>query len=581
MRNGFVILISLALLSCSTTGERRTSALSTLPIGTCEAIEGFFKQDLERYQASVDEASKEYQEEQWRVETADPKASPEKMSKLFEVLQRKTYDRVILASTLALAEASKELSVESCPMKRNLLRAKKLLETAILTSDAVARKEKENQDKQDALQSKSNAYRITVPGEKEPISKALLSKKIGSTPVRADREKLFKEFGAGRAVKWIEWGFKDLVKARNEEGKLAGFENYYEYKFFRSGLDLKNYRERVREVKTKLAPKVRRVLSQMGRTEKISQVEAWDIRYLREKNSSGEINDLLKDLSENSVLDVAKRFWSALGIDVDSYHFTMDLYPRDGKNTHAFAMGVVPPHVNEKGEVLPEPKPDIRFLANLKKPVKWDDISTVIHELGHAIHYGEIRQPLAIFRGFGSVETEAIAMTVERMAESNEFFEKELPGFTGATLEKLKPILKKQEKVSRTEQAFVLLRQVFFSDFEYELYRNPDQDLGALWARLHKEYWGVGIDSKIADWDVDHFVMAPVYVENYAIGILMVEQLYASILKDFKTSYQSLALGNKLKKVYFAPGYEFDYLEYTQRFSGKPLTATAALKLID
>ena len=67
----------------------------------------------------------------------------------------------------------------------------------------------------------------------------------------------------------------------------------------------------------------------------------------------------------------------------------MDLYPRPGKNTHAFAMAIVLPHVDEKLQVLPEPKPDIRFLANLKQPVKWEDVSTVIHELGHAVHAAE------------------------------------------------------------------------------------------------------------------------------------------------------------------------------------------------
>ena len=75
--------------------------------------------------------------------------------------------------------------------------------------------------------------------------------------------------------------------------------------------------------------------------------------------------------------------------------------------------------------------------------------------------------------------------------------------------------------------------------------------------------------------------MAPVYIENYAIGILMVEQLYESLTREFRTSYHSTALGEKLKKVYFSPGEEYDYLSLTQQFSGQPLTAAAALRLID
>ena len=53
------------------------------------------------------------------------------------------------------------------------------------------------------------------------------------------------------------------------------------------------------------------------------------------------------------------------------------------------------------------------------------------------------------------------------------------------------------------------------------------------------------------------------------------------MLEDFKTSYKSSKLGDKLKRVYFAPGQEYDYMELTKRFTGKPLTADAALKLLD
>lgn len=572
------ILLLSVFVSCSSSVRRDKNSLSQLPLNSCEAIQTAFKEDLTRYADSVELVSRDYQHEQWLVETADPKASNEKMSKLFQVLQEKMYDKAILEEVVSLSSATKEL--KDCPLKEKLTRAKNILETSILVDENVIKKEKENTDKKDQLVNKSNAFRMTIEGEPEPVSKALYTKKLGSTKDRAARERLFKAHNVARSKAWLDWGFKDLIKSRNEEARLAGFPTYYDYLFFRSQLDLKNYRSLVAEIKAKLAPKVRRVIKAWGKAEGISKVEGWDLRYLREKSSSGEINDFLKDLPENSVLDIAKQFYTALGINVDSYHFTMDLYPRPGKNTHAFAMGLIAPHVNENKEVLPEPKPDIRFLANLKKPVIWDDIGTVIHELGHAIHYGEIRQPLAIFRNFGSVETEAIAMTVERMADSSEFLEKSLPEFTKVPLGKLKPVLKKHVEAARIEQAFVLLRQSFFSDFEYEIYKNPEQDFATLWRKMHQEYWGVDVPEDYSDWDVEHYLMAPIYVQNYAIGIVMVEQFYESILKEFKTGYNSTKIGDKLKGLYFGPGMEYNYLDLTKQFTGAPLTATAALKLI-
>ncbi|NDD04992.1 MAG: hypothetical protein EB078_08805 [Proteobacteria bacterium] len=548
---------------------------------SCLAIKNFFKTELNEFQERIDKASADYQEEQWKVEANEGGASPEKMGTLFGVYQSVAYDKTVLQKTIDHWKQAEQIDGADCVWKKKLGRAKQVLETSILTQESVIKKEKENQEKQDALSNQSNGFRIQVPGEAEPISKALLSKRIGSTPDRTVREALFKQFNSSRANAWLKWGFKGLVKSRNDEARLAGFKNYYDYRFFRNQLDLKNYLDNVKEIKTKLAPKVRTLIKSMGRQFGISKVEAWDLRYLREKSASGEVNDLLKDFPETEVMKIAKDFYASLGIDVDSYGFKMDLFPRPGKNTHAFAMGVVAPHANEKGEVLASPRPDIRFLANLKKPVQWDDISTIIHELGHAIHFGEIRQPVAIFRGFGSVETEAIAMTLERMADSAEFLEDILPKYTSVPTDTLKPILNKQDRATRIEQAFVLLRQVMFSEFERAVYLNPDQDFYRLWAKIFKEYWGISIPPQHSDWDVDHFVMAPVYVQNYAIGILMVQQFYESIIKEFNTAYRSKAIGDKLKLKYFGPGMEFDYLDLTLHFTGKALSAQSALKLLE
>ena len=583
MNRKMLVMVAISLLTGCASGPvdlTKVSHLSTIPLNSCDEIKTILSQDFETYQSEVDGISRDYQMEQWRVETADPKASQENLSKLFSVLQEKSYNIEVLKRAQAVGLATKGLSLAQCPEKASFLRAQQILETSILIDPKVIQKEKENQEAQDGLMNQSNAFRMEIEGEKEPISKALYGKKLRSLESRKARYELYRQFNSNRAKKWTQWGFQNLVKSRNEEARLAGFKNYYEYRFFRNQLDYKNYREQVQEIKTKLAPKVRRVLNNLGRQFKIDKVEAWDMGYLREKSSSGEVNELLQTVSETAVLEMAKKFYSNLGIDVDSYHFLMDLYPRAGKNTHAFAMGVVPPHVDSQRKLLPKPKSDIRFLANLKKPVKWEDASTVIHELGHAIHFGEIRQPLAILRGFGSVETEAIAMTLERMADSAEFLQSVLPEFTGVTPEKLAPLLKKQVGVAQIDQAFVLLRQIFFSDFEHEVYVNPEQDFAVLWAKMHQAYWGVEIPVEHADWDVDHFVMAPIYVQNYALGILMVEQFYDSILKEFKTGFKNKKIGDKLKAKYFTPGLEFDYLTLTQQFTGKKLTAEVALRLI-
>jgi len=544
---------------------------------SCEEIKQFFQTELASFQEQIDQASKAYQIEQWKVEANEKGASPEKMGALFEAYQKTAYNQALLEKTKALSVKIQKHNRDSCVWTPRLFRVVQLLETGILTEASAIKKEKENQERQDALANKSNAFRIETP---EKLSRALLSKKIGSTEDRKERERLYKKFNSSRAQAWLDWGFRDLVKARNEEARLAGFKNFYEYRFFRNQLNLENYLSNVQKLKAKLVPQAKELLSKLAKQQGISHLEAWDLRFVREKAASGKINDLFKDFPEDRVMQVARDFYSSLGIDIDSYQFKTDLYPRPGKNTHAFAMGVVAPHVDEKGKLLKTPRPDIRFLANLKKPVQWGDISTIIHELGHAVHFGEIRQPVAIFRGFGSVETEAIAMTLERMSDSKDFLKKALPRFTPVKEKDLELLLDEQERASRMEQVFVLLRQVLFSEFEHSFYKDPDQDLAKSWAKLYQEYWGVKLDPATADWDIDHFVMAPVYVQNYAIGLLMVQQFHETLLKEFGVPCCDKKMGDWLRKNYFAPGLEFDYLSLTQKLSGKSLDASPALNLL-
>jgi oligoendopeptidase F len=120
-----------------------------------------------------------------------------------------------------------------------------------------------------------------------------------------------------------------------------------------------------------------------------------------------------------------------------------------------------------------------------------------------------------------------------------------------------------------------------FTEFERAIYQDPGVDYGKLWAKLSKEYWGFELDPQYADWDIDHFVMAPVYVQNYALGILIVEQIFDTLGNDYSSLSRKKLLGDKIREIWFHPGQEFDYRELTEKITGKKLTATSALKLIE
>jgi len=558
-----------------------TGEEASQPPLACKKVEDFFTHDLARYQQRVDDAGFSYQDEQWKVETAAKEASLKKLAFHYEVLQKAIYNQSMVDQVNRLHEQVEKLDLKDCVWAGRLKRVKQVFQATILTDAAIVAKERENQEWQDRLQKESNGFRVTLPDESEPLSMALFSKKLSSTGDRTTREKLYKEFGSRRAKKWIEIGFRDLIKSRNEEAQLAGFKDYYAYRFSRNQLDLNGYWEIVTELKQKLAPKAHQVLKELGSQHGVPKVEPWDFRYLREQSASGGLNPWFSQLPESAAMDVARKFYAELGFNVDEYGFRTDLTPRPGKNTHAFAMALIFPHTDNEGQLLREPAADIRFLANLKKPVKWEDISTIIHELGHAIHAGEVRQPVAIFRGFDSVPTESIAMVLERFANTAQFLGDTLTEFAKVPSRDSASALKRHAKSARLEQALTLLRQVMFSEFERSMYTDPDSDYAGTWAKLAKEYWNIDVAPEYADWDIEHFLMAPVYVENYALGILTVEQAYDLLGGEYSSLSSKRLLGDRIRDTWFHPGSEFDYLTLVEKLTQKKLSAQAALKLLD
>lgn len=215
------------------------------------------------------------------------------------------------------------------------------------------------------------------------------------------------------------------------------------------------------------------------------------------------------------VVALTRRFYHALGLDIDDVLARSDLYERAGKQQHAYCI-----HVDRKG--------DVRTLCNVRANHHW--MSTLLHEFGHAVYdkYLDSELPYLLRQPAHILMTEAVAMLMGRSASDTDWIDAYCPTPGGAAAMALP-----MRRYSAAESLIMSRWVPVMCHFERALYRDPTQNLNRLWWDLEERLQGVprpeGRDEP--DWAAKiHFSTAPVYYHNYLLGELIASQLRAAIL---------------------------------------------------
>jgi len=363
-----------------------------------------------------------------------------------------------------------------------------------------------------------------------------------------------------------------LVKLRNESARSAGFEDYYTMSLT---IGEQNEEELVR-VFAELDEMTREpFLAEKAALDrdlaKVYGVKVEDLRpwhyhdpYFQELPQVGELN-LDAYYAGADAVEIAKAFYAGIGMPVDDIIARSDLYERPGKNPHAFCTDI-----DRAG--------DIRILANMKNNGYW--METILHELGHATYDKYIDRDLPfLLRSYpASCLTEAAAEFFGRLSQDPAWMKAAL-GIGDEELARVAPAIERSLRLKQL--IFARWSQVMFH-FERQLYRDPDQDLNALWWDLVERYQFVkrpeGRD--MPDWATKiHMVMSPVYYHNYMLGELVASQVHhyvhAGLLKDQAVAgvYGSAAVGEWFREIYYKPGNVAPWNEHVAYATGEPLTA--------
>ncbi|MCX6748903.1 MAG: M3 family metallopeptidase [Candidatus Pacearchaeota archaeon] len=420
-------------------------------------------------------------------------------------------------------------------------------------------------EKSTAIEQKFNTFRARVNGKEVSDNeiKEILKKETDSEKLQGAWEASKKQ-GELVASELIE-----LINLRNKLAKSLGFANYYELSLEANEQNKQEIFELFEELYKLTKKSFNKIKSEIDsflkKRYKTVDLKPWHYQnlFFQEAPEIYEIN--LDKLYESDILQKAEKFYSALGLDVSGIISRSDLYERKGKYQHAYCIDL------DRGG-------DIRSIMNIKNNEHWMD--TVLHELGHGVYWEYIdkKLPFLIRDVPHTLTTEAIAQFFGRNSENASFI-KRYCKIDSLKLEKL------SEKIEKSLQ----MRELVFSrwcqvmvNFEYQLYKNPNQDLNKLWWGIVKKYQLIDFSRDRADWASKiHLVSSPVYYHNYIIGELFASQLNNFIankilnMKNTKNLDYSASkkVGGYLKERVFFPGALYPWKELIEFSTGEKLTS--------
>ena len=236
--------------------------------------------------------------------------------------------------------------------------------------------------------------------------------------VRTTREIVWKAFN-NRAVKENSPILEEAVHLRNEKALLFGFKTWAEYRLQnRMAKSPKNVVSMYKSLIPKLqkAAEVEKIELAIDNIE-VADIAPWDIRYFiskeRSKVSSIENSELkkffyihdvktemfkvceevfdlqIKPESNETAWHEDVELWSLWEKDGQQLaYFYLDLYPREGKFTHAAVFDI------SSGGSSRQELPICSMVANFPNPntgdglMTFDEVETLFHEFGHVLHNG-------------------------------------------------------------------------------------------------------------------------------------------------------------------------------------------------
>jgi peptidyl-dipeptidase A len=417
------------------------------------------------------------------------------------------------------------------------------------------------------LESRFNHFRATLDGVE--VGDNQLRAVLRGSDDPAERRRAWeasKQIGAEVAAP-----LRHLVGLRNEAARSIGFSDYWTMRLTLDEVDpvalIALFDDLDRGTRP-LWERYRRDLD--ARLARRFGIGAADVRpwhlgdpFFQEAPPAGV--DLDRHFAGRNLEELTARFFAAVGFEIGPLLARADLYEKPGKCQHAFCLSI-------------DRRDDVRVLCNVLDNEYW--MGTMLHEFGHAVYDAWIdpELPWLLREPAHTFTTEASAMLFGRLTKNSAWLER----WAGVPRDEARAAADACARATR-EQLLVQTRwELVMVHMERELYRDPSQDLDALWWDLVERYqWVKRPEGRSApDWAAKiHFSVAPAYYHSYQLGEMFASQLQAHLLEQigggFDAYVASPEVGRFLTERLYRPGRLRDGWKAVEHAVGAPLSAPA------
>ncbi len=357
---------------------------------------------------------------------------------------------------------------------------------------------------------------------------------------------------------------RELARLRNESARALGYRDWFALSIAVSELDEGKLFETLAACdQATVEPFERWKASLDGRLAKrfgcaVGELRPWHYAdpFFQEAPPDGAV-DLDPLFREQDLVELGRKTFDGIGIDVAGTLARSDLFPRPGKCQHAFCMDV-----DRAG--------DIRVLMNVTD--NHDSMVTLLHELGHAVYGLGFENDLPwLLRDTHLVTTEASALLFGSLAGRRDWLV-EVLGVGAAEAAALESRL----QASSAAELCVFTRWVLvMTGFERELYANPEADLDRVWWELVSRYQLLTPPDgrRAPDWAAKiHIAVAPVYYHTYLYGSIVALQLHDALRREAGGIVGRPEAGRLLEERLFAAGLSRRWDRLVAEATGSPLS---------